>query len=316
MSSGKSKHKKKRLTIPIVIKILKTTFNGFNDDDVLKLSGSLAYATLFSLIPFLSLLITLGTFVHVDLADHIFDQLKVIIGEDVIGSLQGIIENARSADSSTLATVITLGITIFGATAIFAEIQGSLNTIWGIKAVPKKGWLKYIKNRLLSFSLILIFGFILMMTFTLTNVVGIITDHFMYDYPAFAHTMVKIAGMVLNIVFTVTVFTLMFKVLPDAKIRVKDVVVGALVTTILFMVGQWGISLYIRMSDIGGVYGAAAFIIILITWIYYSAIIIYIGAEFTQAWADERGHSIFPDQFAVATKTVEIINGKPVVPKT
>lgn len=128
----------KKLTISSLVKILKETIQGFGDDNVTGLSGSLAYATLFSIIPFLSLLITIGTFFHADLANQLYTQLQPIVGTDVVEQLRSIIENAEDADASGLATLITLGVTIFGATAIFAEIQGSLNTIWGIKPIPKK----------------------------------------------------------------------------------------------------------------------------------------------------------------------------------
>ena len=297
---------KKKFTFPVFLKILKHTVQGIGEDNVTKLSASLAYATLFSIIPFLSLLITIGTFFHADLADQLFGQLQPILGADVVEQLSGILESARKTDSSTLAAIVTLGITIFGATAIFSEIQGSLNTIWGIKAVPKKGWLKFIKNRLLSFSVILIFAFILLITFTITNLIGHLSDRLLSNYTEIAVPLVKVVGLAVNIAVTSFIFTLMFKVLPDAKIKIKDVFIGALVTTGLFLLGQWGISLYIGIANVGSVYGAAAFLAILITWIYYSALIIYVGAEFTESWANEMGSRITPDEYAVATKTVEV----------
>jgi len=303
---------KKTFSISILIKIIKDTIQGFTDDNIPRLSASLAYATLFSIIPFVSLLITIGTFFHTDLANQLYTQLQPIIGTEVVEQLKNIIGSAKKTDSSTLAAIITLGVTIFGATAIFAEMQGSLNTIWGIKAIPKKGWLKYIKNRLLSFSIILIFAFILLITFTITNIIGNLSDRFMSNYPEVAESIVKVIGMILNLGVTAFIFVLMFKMLPDAKIKSRDVFVGALVTTFLFLIGQWGISFYIGIANVGSVYGAAAFMAILITWIYYSAMIIYIGAEFTEAWANELGSKIFPDEFAVTTKIIEIHENKAV----
>lgn len=297
---------KKKLSFPVLVKIVKDTVQGFTDDNVTRLSASLAYATLFSIIPFLSLMITIGTFFHADLGNQLYTQLQPILGADVVEQLQSVLANANSSDSSTFATIVSLAVSIFGASAIFAEMQGSLNTIWGIKAVPKKGWLKYIRNRLLSFSIIIVFAFILLITFTITNVIENLSSRFMSNYPDVAESLVKIVGMIINICVTTFIFALMFKMLPDAKIKMKDVVVGALVTTLLFLVGQWGISLYIGIANVGSVYGAAAFMAILITWIYYSAIIIYIGAEFTEAWANEMGSKIFPDDFAVTTKIIEI----------
>ena len=301
----------KKLTFRILINILKDTVRGFSEDNVTRLSASLAYATLFSIIPFLSFLIIIGTFFHVDLGNQLYTQLQPILGAEVVEQLKGIMENAEKTSSSTFTAIVSLGVTIFGATAIFAEIQGSLNTVWGIKPVPKKGWLKYIKNRLLSFSIILVFAFILLMTFVITNVIRHLSNRLMFNYPDVATSFIKIIGIILNIGVTTFIFMLIFKMLPDAKIRYRDVFVGAMITTILFLIGQWAISFYIGMANIKSVYGVAAFIIIILTWIYYSAIIIYIGAEFTQAWANKMGGKIFPDKYAVATKVVEIHENNP-----
>ncbi|WP_106829501.1 YihY/virulence factor BrkB family protein [Parabacteroides pacaensis] len=309
---AKQSSNKKKFSFSTLISILKDTFQGFLDDNVTRLSAALAYATLFSIIPFLSLLITIGVFVHIDLASQLYTQLEPIVGADVVEQLKAIIGNAEKTDSSTFTTLVSLGVSIFGATTIFAEIQGSLNTIWGIKAIPKKSWLKYIKTRLLSFSIILVFAFILLITFTITQLIGSLSDRFMASYPDVAESLVKIVGALINIGVTAIIFALLFKVLPDAKIKIKDVIVGAIVTTLLFLIGQWGISLYIGIANVGTVYGAAAFMAILVTWIYYSAIIIYIGAEFTEAWANKMGSKIFPDEYAVATETIEIHKNGPV----
>lgn len=297
---------KKKLSLSLFLKILKETIGGFVEDSVTRLSGSLAYATLFSIIPFLSLLVTIGVFFHTDLANELYIQLEPIVGAEVIKALRAIIGNAEKTDISSFAAIISLGISIFGATTIFAEMQSSLNTIWGIKAVPKKSWLKYLKNRLLSFSVILVFAFILLITFGITGIIGELSKKFMANYPEVAETMVRVAGTFLNLSVTVAIFTLIFKILPDAKIKSKDVFIGAIATTVLLLVGQWGISLYIGMANIETVYGAAAFMVIFITWIYYSAIIVYAGAEFTKAWANEMGGKIVPDEYAVATKLIEI----------
>lgn len=298
--------KKKKHGFSAIFRIIKDTFQGFLEDNVMTLSASLAYATLFSIIPFLSLLITIGVFLHADLTSQLYSQLQPILGADVVDQLKSVIGNAEQTHASVFATIVSIGVSIFGATTIFAEMQGSLNTIWGIKAVPKKSWLKYLKTRLLSFSLVLVFAFILLITFAISQFISSLSERFIANNPDVAESLVKIVGFGINVFVTALIFVLIFKVLPDAKIKIKDVAVGAIVTTLLFLAGQWGISFYISIANVGSVYGAAAFMAILVTWIYYSAIIIYIGAEFTQAWADEMGSKIYPAEYAVATKTVEI----------
>lgn len=302
---------KKKLTFSLLFKILKETVQGFIDDNVTSLSASLAYATLFSIIPFLSLLVTIGVFFNMDFANQLYTQLEPIVGKEVSEALHSILNNAQTKEVNSYATFISLGVTIFGATTVFAEIQSSLNTIWGIRAVPKRSWLKYIKNRLLSFSVILVFAFIMLITFSVTNIITELSERFMNSNPDVAESIVSVVGVVLNIGVTAVIFTLLYKILPDAKLRSKDVYIGAIVTTLLLLVGQWGISLYIGVADVGSVYGAAAFMVVFVTWIYYSAIIIYIGAEFTQAWANEIGGKIVPDEYAVATRIVEIREERP-----
>lgn len=297
---------KKKLTFALLFQILKDTAQGFIDDGVTRLSASLAYATLFSIIPFLSFLITIGVFLHMDLANQLYIQLEPVVGTKVIEAFRAILASAEKTEVSSFATVVSLGISVFGATTVFAEIQSSLNTIWGIKAVPRRSWLKYIKNRLLSFSIILVFAFIMLITFSITNLILELGKRLMDSNPGIAESFVKGGGIVTNLCVTAFIFTLIYKILPDAKLRSKDVFIGAVVTTVLLLVGQWGISLYIGIANVGNVYGAAAFMVVFITWIYYSAIIIYIGAEFTQAWATKMGGKIVPDEYAVATRVVEI----------
>ena len=297
---------KRKNLVSSLIKIGKETIQGFFDDNVTRLSASLAYATLFSIIPFLSLLITFGVYLEFDLANQFYAQLEPIVGAKVIEALQSITENAEKTNISSFAAVVSLGVSIFGATTVFAEIQSALNTIWGIKAIPKRSWLKYIKNRLLSFSIILVFAFILLITFSITNIIVELSNRFMVNNPDVAESFVKVIGMIINIGVTVLIFTLIFKLLPVAKIKSKVVIVGAIVTTVLLLAGQWGISLYIGIANVGTVYGAAAFMVVFVTWIYFSAIIIYTGAEFTKAWANEMGGKIFPDEYAVATRIIEI----------
>lgn len=297
---------KKKLTFRVLVKIIKDTIQGIADHKVVRLSAALAYATIFSLIPLFSIITIIGTIFQADLNSNIFIHLQNILGAETVSQLQPILQDAYTTDFTNIAAIVSLGVTLFGATTIFAQMQGSLNFIWGIKPVPKKGWLKLIKNRLLSFSVILILAFLLLVTFAITNFITNLSERILSNYPDITSTLVNVIGTIINFGVTALIFVLLFKMLPDAKIKYRDVIIGAIVTTILFLVGQWGISVYFGLANVGSVYGVAAFMVLLLTWVYYSAIIIYIGAEFTRAWANEMGGKIFPDEYAVATKVVQI----------
>lgn len=302
---------KKKITPKSLWKILKNTVEGFIDDRVTRLSAALAYATIFSFAPFILVIITIGALFEQDLEGKLFGELRFFLGKDVATGLQEVVHNAQISNASTLTTIIGIGVILFSATTIFATIQESLNTIWGIKPKPKKGWLKLIKNRLLSFSVIIALGFILLVTMVVSSVVGLLNSKLIIYYPDVTVVMFQIIGIILNVVFTSLVFLLIFKMLPDAKIKFRDVAIGAIVTTLLFLIGQYGISLYLSQSNIVSLYGAAASILLLLIWVYYSATILYIGAEFTKAWADELGGKIYPDEYAVATRTIEVHEDKP-----
>ncbi len=306
---------KKKITLKSLWIILKQTVQGFSDDNITRLSAALSYVTIFSFAPFILVIINIGAFFAQDVEGKLFGELSHFLGADVAKGLQEIVYNAQVAETSTLTTIIGIGIILFSATTIFASMQESLNTIWGIRPKPKKGWLKLIKNRLLSFSVIIALGFILLVTMSVSSIVGLLNEKLMSFYPDATVIIFQVIGIILNIAFTSVVFSLIFKMLPDAKIKFRDVAVGAIVTTILFLVGQYAISIYLSRSNIVSLYGAAASILLLLIWVYYSATIVYIGAEFTKAWADELGSKIYPDEYAVSTRIIEVQEDKPVSDK-
>lgn len=303
---------RKRISFRSILNIIRLTIKGFTNDGVTKLSASLTYATIFALVPFLTFIVTFGTWFDQDISSQVYGTMNELMGSEVTTQVQAIIRNTSESDSSTLARLISLGVMIFGATAIFAEMQTSLNTIWGIKPKPKKGWLHYLRNRVLSFSIILILGFLLLITLSVSTLINSLRQQLIAYFPDITAILFQVIGMVLNILVVSSLFILIFKILPDAKIKFKDVVVGGIVTTIFFLIGQFAISVYLGTRNTMSVYGAAAFLIILLSWIYYSSIIVYIGAEFTKAWANEIGGKIYPDEYAVSTRIVEIIGDKPI----
>jgi membrane protein len=296
-----------RLSFKKTKAIFIAAFNGFNDDNLTKLAGSLAYSTIFSLGPLLIIIISLcSIFFGKDAVEgKIYAQLASFVGSDVAIQLQQIIKSAAINGRSNVAIVIGGIILLIGATAIFNEIQSSINLIWGLKPKPKKGWLKILQNRFLSFSVIIGLGFLLLVSLCLNAIIDGFSDKIQLYFHNVTIIVFYIINILLTFIITVITFGVIFKVLPDANIKWKDVFGGAIATAVFFMLGKLGISLYISKSHVGTTYGATGSLIILLLWIYYSSIILYFGAELTKAYAIHTGTEIKPSQYAVATKMVE-----------
>lgn len=282
-------------------KLLKETGKEFSNDNVVKLSASLAYYTIFSIGPLLLVIISLtGLFFETEaVTGKMYWQMRSLVGEQGANQVINIINNMRAQNAAAKYSIIGFIVLIFGATGVFADIQDSINYIWSVRAKPKKGWLKFIKNRLLSFSIILGIGFLLIVSL----LVNILTDALTGKLQEiFANTTVVVFQL-LNILILFGIISLLFaviyKVLPDAKIKWKDAFVGARFTGILFLIGKFLIGYYLGSSDLASTYGAAASVIIILSWVYYTSIILYFGAEFTKVYALNRGGGIIPYDTAV-----------------
>ena len=302
----------KKITLKGIWEILKKSIAGFSDDKITKLSGALAYYTVFSMAPLLLVIISLcGIFLGREAVEgEIYSTLKDFMGSDTAAQLQQIIKNASFSGKGTIAAIIGVATLLVGATTVFGEIQDSINFIWRIKPKPKKGWLKILQNRFLSFSIIISLGFILLVSLALSSVIDGFFKALQAKFPDVAVVIFYIFNQAVMLAVTTLIFGVVFKVLPDAKIRWKDVLAGSVVTAVLFMLGKFGISFYISQSNVGSTYGTAGSLVILLLWTYYSSIILYFGAEFTKAYALKYGEEIHPSEYAVTTREVEIEQGK------
>ncbi|RZK36924.1 MAG: YihY/virulence factor BrkB family protein, partial [Hymenobacter sp.] len=279
--------KHKKITFKGIWNVLKDTFTGFTDHKVTKMSGSLAYYTVFSMAPLLVVIISLcGIFLGQEAAQgQIYNQLAGFMGKETALQLQDIVKKAAIGDKGVIAFVIGIATLLVGSTTVFADIQDSINTIWGLKAKPKRGWLKMLQNRFLSFSVIISLGFILLVSLAITSVLDGFSARLQARFSDVSVIAFYIVNQVLTLAVISLIFAVIFKVLPDALIKWRDVVSGAFFTALLFMLGKFGISIYIGQSDVGSTYGAAGSLVILLLWTYYSSIILYLGAEFTKAYA-------------------------------
>jgi membrane protein len=301
----------KRITFKGIWNVLKATFTGFNDHNVTKLSGSLAYYTVFSMAPLLVVVISLcGLFLGKEAAQgEIYEQLAGFMGKETALQLQDIVSKAAIGDKDMVAFIIGIVTLFLGATTVFADIQDSINHIWGLKPKPKRGWLKMLQNRFLSFSVIISLGFILLVSLAITAVLDAFNSRLQARFSDVSVILFYILNQLLTLAVISLIFGVIFKVLPDAIIKWRDVLFGAVVTAILFMLGKFGISIYIGQSDVGSTYGATGSLVILLLWTYYSSIILYVGAEFTKAYAVAYGSEIRPAHYAVTTKEIEVETG-------
>jgi len=292
--------------------VLKNSFRGFVTDKVPKLSGSLSYYMIFSMGPLLLIIITFSSifFRREAIEGGIYQQLESFTGSDTAIQLQQIIKNASLSGKTTIATIIGIITLVIGATSVFAEMQDSINMIWGVKAKPKKNWLKFVKDRVMSFSIIISLSFLLLVSLGISALIESFGHYLKERFPDVTINIFYMVNLLITIAITSFIFGIVFKVLPDAEIRWKDVLAGALVTTILFLLGKFGISFYISKTSVGSTYGPAGSLIILVVWIYYSSMILYFGAEFTKYYALQYGAPILPSKFAVTVEQVETEKGK------
>ena len=298
----------KRAYLKKIGKILVATFTGFVNDNGLKLSASLAYYTVFSLAPLLILLVSLADLIfRKDVAaNELYQHIARYIGTEAALQIQATLKNLQLSGKTGFAVVIGVVTLLLGASSIFVEIQDSLNIIWRVKAKPKRGWVKLLQNRFLSFSLIISLGFLSLVTLLINFLMELLSEKIKHFLPAITGLIIKGVNLGLTLVVISVLFAIIFMFLPDVKIKWRDVRSGAIFTALLFMLGQYLIGLYIQYTAQGSAYGAAGTVIIVLVWIYYTAAILYIGAEFTQVYAEAIGSRIEPAEYAVYVKQTEI----------
>jgi len=229
-------------------------------------------------------------------------ELSGLLGKEAAHTLSEIISNAYVSGDTVLATGIGVGTLIFAATGVFSNLKISLNKIWNIQQTPTNGILAFIFTRLLSFSFVIGLGFLLMVTLVINAAVIGFMDQLAAYVPALGPIMLALTSWLLTTMVTAFIFVLLFRYLPDARARWKDLWAGAIFTALLFGLGRFLIGFYIGNSDFSSTYGAAGALITLLVWTYYNSQILFLGAEFTQVWAQWRGNPIIPDKHAVKVR--------------
>lgn len=290
--------------------IIKQSFSDFIDNKVFKLSAALAFYTIFSLPAMLIIIVSISDVFYGRAAveGSLFHQISDFVSPDAAMQIQQIIRGAALSNSSTFATIVGISTLLFGATSMFGEIQDSINFIWKLKAKPRKGrgFLKLVINRLLSFSIVVSLGFLLLVSLMVNGLMAALIDRLTEMFPHLTVIMVYVFNVILTFGITALLFAMIFKVLPDAKIKWRHVRAGAFTTAILFMLGKFLIGYYLGHSKMSNTYGAAGSVIVMLLWVYYSAMILYFGAVFTHVYAVQTGSRIYPNNYAVWVQQIEV----------
>ncbi len=270
--------------------LLKETYREWSEDKCLRLGAALAYYTIFSMAPLLVLVVAIAALAFgQDAAEgQVVEQLREMLGEKGAATVQSMIEQASRPASGIAASVLGLVTMIFGASGVFGQLQGALNDIWEVEPPPGAGILGMIKGRLASFSMILVIGFLLLVSLALSAALAAFDQWLAGLFPG-ADLLLEFANVLLSFGIVTLLFAMIFKILPDAKIQWSDVWVGAAFTSVLFVVGKFLIGLYLGNTGAGSVYGAASSLVIILLWVYYSSQLLFFGAEFTQVYARTYG---------------------------
>lgn len=265
------------------------------EDDAPQQGAALAFYSILSLAPLLviSLAVASLAFSHDAAGEEMIGQLQGVVGQEGAEAAKTMLDNAQQPQQGTIATILGVLTLLFGASGVFGQLQASMNTIWDVKPKPGGGIWALLRARFLSLGMVLGTAFLLLVSLVLSAVIAGVGTMLQNQWPGM-ETLWHLLNVVVSFVVATLLFALIFKYLPDANIAWSDVWVGAVLTAILFTVGKWLIGMYLGKSGLSSSYGAAGSFVVLVVWIYYSALILFFGAELTQVYARRYGAPITP----------------------
>ena len=302
-----------RYRLADILRILKSTAGEFTENNSFRHAAALSYYTVFSLPPLLLIVITVASVAYGGeaITGQIYMQLRGLVGPGAAEFLQDSIAEFTLKQQGPLATAIGIATLIFTATTFFVTLQESINDIWNLKVKTEGiGIGQFLKKRFLSFGLILSVALLLLISFVVSAVLSAFTGWLEQQIPEIGVVIIKLVDLALSLAVTTLLFALIYRFLPDAIIRWRDVGIGAFITAALFVLGKFLIAFYISKANPGSAFGAAGSAIVLLVWVNYSSLIIFFGAEFTQEFADAFGQKVQPKAHAVRVKQVEVAPGE------
>lgn len=286
--------------------LIKEAAEDWDSDDASSLAAALACYTLLSVAPLMVVAVSIGGMLFGKEAarGQIAGELGAIVGPDAAKAIQSIAANAKDPAPGILSTVVGVVVLLLGASGVFIELHSALNRIWEVQPKPGRGVLGFIRDRLFSFAMVLAVAFLLLVSLILSAVLAAVGHFFEQSLPG-GEVIWQVTNFLVSLGVTTVLFALIYKYVPDAVIRWRDVWLGAFVTAVLFSIGKLLLALYIGKSTFSSSFGAAGSLVALVVWVYYSSQIVFLGAEFTQAWARRFGGRIVPDHDAVAVAPAE-----------
>jgi membrane protein len=284
-------------------KLLKLTYQSWSEREPFNNSVIIAYYTIFSLPGLLVIIINLAgsIFGTEAVTNQISTQISGMVGKDTANDIESMIADVSNNDGTVLSTILSIATLLFGATGVFYQLQQVLNRMWEVKPKPKGKIWKLVKDRIFSFGLILVVGFLLLVSLVLSAALSAMSNWATGLISESLTVVFTIIDFIVSIGIITLLFASIFKFLPDAKIRWRDVWVGAFLTAILFVIAKFGLGLYFGNADPGSAYGAAGTVILIMLWVSYAGLLLLFGAEFTQTYANAHGRFVKPDSDAVST---------------
>jgi membrane protein len=275
-------------------KLVVGSVNAWASANALEWGAALAYYTAFSIAPLLVIALGIvGVFYKGNSTSYIHSEIASLVGENAANAITSAIHSARMSEHGVAASIVGVAILLVGASTVFGELQAALNRVWGVQPKPGRFWRYFFKQRLISFTLILGISFLMLVSLMISAILAAITGYFEYLIPG-ANVLWHLLDAWVSFGVVVLLFAAIYKIVPDVHIDWEDVWTGAIVTAVLFTAGKAAIGFYIGRSGVGSAYGAAGSVMILLAWVYYSSQILFLGAEFTKLYAEQRRFAVRP----------------------
>ncbi|MEM9855730.1 MAG: YihY/virulence factor BrkB family protein [Bacteroidota bacterium] len=300
-----------KFNIKNTFKLVVRSFQAFFESNPFRHSAAIAYYTIFSLpgIAIIAVIIAGSFYERETVRNELLNQVTLLMGSNSANQIEMLMNKALFSEESIVMKIVGIVTLLISTTTVFASLQQSVNDIWHIKPKPDKEVFKFIWNRFLSLAMVASIGFLLLVSLMADTLMAILKDVVLSSFTDSSYYLIWALNISISLVLVTFIFALIYKVLPDAQVKWKHVWTGAMVTTGLFIAGKFLIGYYLSSSSLGDAYGAAGSLVALLTWVYYSVLIVLYGAQFTFTYNQMKGRNILPNKEAVAVKVQELEEG-------